>query len=300
MQKQLATQVAGNKVTIDWRPDSVPVFDEARIPEWPTDADLIRQYQNDGVALIRGLFQDWVDSLRQGLQKNLDSPQQYAFPCESAAPEAPGRFFDSYCNWLLIPEYFEFVTQSCSASLAGQLMRSSYAQMFHEHAFCKEPGTQQPTPWHQDLPYYCVTGSKTVSLYVALDSTSADVAVRFVRGSHRWDKLYHPVTFLDGSDFASAGAAMDAAPDVNMDPDSYDLAAWDLDPGDCIAFDFLTLHGTTAGKVKDRRRAISTRWLGDDVVYCERDVETSPPLVDLDLQPGDTMRDDWFPILWRR
>ncbi len=300
MQKQFATQVAGNKVTIDWKPDSIPVFDELRIPEWSSDPDLIRQYKNDGVVLIRGLFQDWVESLRQGLQKNLDSPQQYAFPCESTAPGAPGRFFDSYCNWLRIPEYFEFVTQSCCASLAGQLMRSSYAQMFHEHTFCKEPGTQQPTPWHQDMPYYCVTGSKTVSLYVALDSASADVAVRFVRGSHRWDKLYHPVAFLDGSDFASTGASMDAAPDVNLDPDSYHLAAWDLFPGDCIAFDFLTLHGTTAGQVKGRRRALSTRWLGDDVVYCERDVETSPPLVDLDLQPGDTMRDDWFPILWRR
>ena len=31
--------------------------------------------------------------------------------------------------------------------------------------------------------------------------------------------------------------------------------------GDVIAFDFRTLHDTTAGKVQGRRRALSTRWL---------------------------------------
>ena len=67
-----------------------------------------------------------------------------------------------------------------------------------------------------------------------------------------------------------------------------------------IAFGFLTLHGTTAGEVKSRRRAVSTRWLGDDVTYCERQVETSPPYPDLGLNPGDRMRTDWFSVLWQR
>ena len=73
-----------------------------------------------------------------------------------------------------------------------------------------------------------------------------------------------------------------------------------LEPGDCIAFHFQTLHGTTDGEVIGRRRALSTRWLGDDIIYCERQIETSPPYSDIGLKHGDRMREDWFPVLWRR
>ena len=300
MQKAGVEDLSGNRTTIDWRSNGIPQFDLSEIPHWSGEQELIDRYQSDGAVLMRGVFRDWVKSLQQGLQKILDAPDDYAFPCESTPAGAPGRFFDSYCNWLLIPEYLDYVSYSCAASMAGQLMHANEAQFFHEHAFCKEPGTQRATPWHQDMPYYCVDGRQTVSLYVALDDTPAEVAVRFVRGSHRWGKLFHPVTFLDGSGFESQGMPMELVPDIDQSPEEYDILAWDLEPGDCIAFNFLTLHGTTAGQVKSRRRAVSTRWLGDDVAYCERPVETSPPFPDIGLQPGDRMREDWFPILWRR
>ena len=59
--------------------------------------------------LLRGLFTDWVDRLRAGLERNLEAPERFAFPCESNPAGLPGRFFDSYCNWQLIPEYFDYV-----------------------------------------------------------------------------------------------------------------------------------------------------------------------------------------------
>ena len=158
-----------NQSTVDWwRPP--PLFDPAQAPPWPADTAAIDRFQEDGAVLLRGVFEAWVEPLRAGLERNLRAPQDYAFPCESAPAGEPGRFFDSYCNWLLIPEYLDHVrSNSCAASMAGQLMRSHRAQFFHEHAFCKEPGTQRATPWHQDLPYYCVNGTQTVSLYVSLD-----------------------------------------------------------------------------------------------------------------------------------
>ena len=58
------------------------------------------------------------------------------------------------------------------------------------------------------------------------------------------------------------------------------------------------VHGTTAAEIKNRRRAFSTRWMGDDVRYLERQGETSPPLQNLGLQSGDVMRHDLFPVLW--
>ncbi len=300
MQGSVDVTKAANQATVDWKVSGIPAIDLSLIPEYRVEPDLITRYQSDGATLLRGLYRDWVSTLRAGLQRNLDDPMAYAFPCDSTPDGAPGRYFDSYCNWLLIPEYFEHVTRSSAASVAGQLMGVEQVQFFHEHAFCKEPGTQQATPWHQDLPYYCVDGTQTVSLYVALDEMSADVALRFVRGSHRWGRSFHPVSFYDGANFDTEGEVLEAVPDIESNPDRYEILVWDLEPGDCIAFDFRALHGTTAGEVKRRRRAVSTRWLGDDVRYCERPIATSPPFPDIGLKPGDRMREDWFPVLWRR
>lgn len=288
-----------NQSTVNWRTGDVSV-DLKALPSYPASPEDIAVYHRDGAVLIRQAFADWVEPLRTGLQRNLDAPQDYAFPCESTPEGTPGRFFDSYCNWQLIPEYREFVLTSQAASMAGQFMASSRAQFFHEHAFCKEPGTQRATPWHQDLPYYCVDGTQTASIYVSLDAAPSDVAVRFVRGSHLWGKLFHPRVFLDGDAFNTHDSGMDPVPDIDADPASHDLLAWDLEPGDAIVFDFRILHGTTSGKVNARRRAFSTRWLGDDVTYCERAGETSPDFAGINLRHGDPMREDWFPVLWER
>ena len=213
-----------NQTTVDWRRPP-PRLNPADARPWPGDTEAIDRFQEDGATLVRGIFEGWVEPLRAGLERNLRAPQDYAFPCESAPAGEPGRFFDSYCNWLLIPQYLDHVTASCAASMAGQLMRSRRAQFFHEHAFCKEPGTQRATPWHQDLPYYCVDGTQTVSLYVSLDEVPAEVAVRFVKGSHRWGRLFYPRVFLGGADFNTHDAALEAVPDIDARPQDYDILA---------------------------------------------------------------------------
>jgi len=272
-----------NSKTVDWRKVGVRV-DATEIPHFDINAADVASFQHDGVVLLRGAFSEWVDSLRAGLDRNLQNPLKYAFPCESNPAGEPGRFFDSYCNWQLIPEYLDYVSRSSAASLAGQIMSGDSARFFHDHAFVKTPGTQRATPWHQDLPYYCVDGLQTASIYVSLDRVDAEVAVQFVKGSHRWNRLFYPRVFENGSDFNvdQPGSGMESVPDVDAQRSDYEIAVWSLEPGDTIVFDFRTLHGTGDAVVKRNRRAFSTRWLGDDVTYCER------------------LRDDWFPLLWRR
>jgi len=93
---------------------------------------------------------------------------------------------------------------------------------------------------------------------------------------------------------------MEAVPDIDAHRGDYDIAAWSLEPGDTIVFDFRTLHGTGDATVHQPRRAFSTRWLGDDVTYCERPGETSPPYSGHGMRHGEPLREDWFPVLWRR
>jgi len=289
-----------NHTTVDWRPSADVIARLGSTLAYKADAKDIALYQREGVILIRGLFCDWVDPLRAGLQRNMDNPDNYAFPCDSVAPGGTGRFFDSYCNWHRIPEYTAFVSESPAAAMAAQFMESSRAQFFHEHVFCKEPGTQTATPWHHDLPYYCVDGRQNVSIYVSLDRTPAETAVRFLAGSHKSDQLYFPRHFVDGSDYVQDEKEMASVTLLEETFREEDIRSFALEPGDTLLFDFRTLHGTTAAPVRSRRRAFSTRWLGDDMVYCKRAGETSPPLVDLGVTPGAPMPESLFPTLWQQ
>jgi ectoine hydroxylase-related dioxygenase (phytanoyl-CoA dioxygenase family) len=293
--------VTANRTTIEWHviDDVRPLVAATTRPEAVVNTSDVEAFARDGVVAFPGAFTEWVEPLRHGLQRNLDDPDRYAFPCESSRPGEPGRFFDSYCNWQLIPEYLAFVLTSKAASLAGQVMGSTTAQLFHEHAFCKERGTAKATPWHHDLPYYCVDGRRTASVYVALDSIPASIAVRFLKGSHRGDDLFAPRDFAAGAEYDTNDPGMRRVPDVDTAAGADDIFVVGLEPGDALAFDFRTLHGSGDAVVVDRRRAFSTRWLGDDVVYVERPGDTSPPLSGLGLVTGDHMREDWFPVLWR-
>ena len=167
------TTDSGNAATVEWR-----VFDDARLLADETRSDrstaevdsaLIDAYQHDGVVLIPGAFTEWVEPLRAGLDRILGELSAYAFPCESTSPDEPGRFFDAYCNWQRVPEFLDFVLRSPAASIAAQLMQSETAQLFHEHAFAKEAGTQKPTPWHQDTCYYNVEGHDLIRAWVCVD-----------------------------------------------------------------------------------------------------------------------------------
>jgi len=261
------------------------------------DESIVDDFQRDGVAYLRGAFADWVEPLRDGLDRVMASPDQYAFTSDSAEPGEPGRFFDTYCNWQRVPEFSTFVLTSSAAAVAAQCMRSTSAQFFHEHAFVKEPGTAKATPWHHDLPYYCVDGTQTATVYIALDDTPIETAVRFLRGSHRDGNTYVPRRFRTGKDYDYDDPSLTSAPESPDETEPRQVVAAALDAGDAIIFDFRTLHGTTAAPVTDRRRAFSTRWLGNDVRYVERAGVTSPPL-ELDLAPGDRLPESLFPTLW--
>ncbi|MFT5111312.1 MAG: ectoine hydroxylase-related dioxygenase (phytanoyl-CoA dioxygenase family) [Parasphingorhabdus sp.] len=292
-----------NENSMDWYIPGIGL-DGSKVPDFMVDPADIMQYQADGALLLRGVFSEWVEPLRTGFQRNIDKPGDFAFACDSNPEGKPGKFFDSYCNWQRIPEYREFLQQSPAAAMAGKFMSSQSARFFHEHTFIKTAGTQHATPWHQDLPYYCVDGKQNVSVYVSLDHSPREVSVQFIKGSHKWQRLFNPRAFLDGSSFEQletndSNLHTEPSPDHLIKSGEYEILSWDLNPGDAILFDFRTLHGTTDAEVKSSRRAFSTRWLGDDITYCKRPIQTSPPYLNHGMTDGGTLREDWFPLVWQ-
>jgi len=255
----------------------------------------IDAFYKDGAVLIKGLLHNQVDLLRAGIDKNMQEPGPYA--AENVTEGHTGRFFDDYCNWPRISQFEQVVFQSQLAEVAAQLMQSQSVQLFHDHVLVKEPGTSQPTPWHQDSPYYFVEGKQTVSFWCPVDPVT-DATLRFVAGSHKWPKPVLPIRWASAEDFYAGEDTYMPVPDP--DAEAMSVLEWAMQPGDVVAFDFRTLHGARANTSDQRRRAFSVRLLGDDARYVERPGRTSPPFPDHQMQAGQKLREDWFPMLYPR
>ena len=254
----------------------------------------IKSFQDDGVVLIKGLFADYVELLQTGIDYNIQNPGRYA--AENIKDGEGGRFFDDYCNWNRISQFQEVIKNSKVAEVAAGLMKSKTVQVFHDHVLVKEPGTSKPTPWHQDSPYYFVEGSQTVSFWSPVDAVT-DATLRCVAGSHKWSKPVLPTRWLNEDKFYKDTVKYMPVPDP--DAEGMKVLEWDMDPGDAVAFHYRILHGARGNETKKRRRAFSLRLVGDDARYVERPGPTSPPFPGHNMKPGDRLREDWFPIIYK-
>src|SRR5258706_1830469 len=234
----------------------------------------IEDYRRDGAVVLRGVFADWVEALRRGIERNMATPGPHGSE-NVLAGDGGGRFFDDYCNWQRIPEFADFMRNSSAAAMAGQLMESRQIQIFHDHVLVKEPGTPKPTPWHQDMPYYCVAGMQTGSYWIPLDPVSEETTLRLVLGSHLWPKLLRPRRWASGEDFYADDSEFMDLPDC----DSGDLRimADALSPGDAILFNYRNAHCAKSNTESGRRRAFSARFVGGDAHFVQRQGRTSPP-----------------------
>ncbi len=255
-------------------------------------------FQRDGAVCVRAAFSpEEVRLVERGIERNLARPSERALV--ASRPDDPGRFFEDFCNWQRIPELEEFVRRSPAAAIAGELTGSRRVRLFHDHVLVKEPGTRQQTPWHQDQPYYNVEGVQNCSMWMPVDPVDRESTVEFVAGSHRGPWLM-PRTFMDQQAKWFPEGSLEDLADIESDRDSFEILAWELEPGDAVFFHMLTLHA--AGGATRRRRAFSVRFLGDDATHAPRPWKTSPEFPGLadELPPGVPMDHPLFPVLWER
>jgi ectoine hydroxylase-related dioxygenase (phytanoyl-CoA dioxygenase family) len=254
----------------------------------------VEAYQRDGVLLLPGLLAERVSSLEQAVAANMAKPSPFERTYKPEDGTAP--FFQDYCNWQTFDGYRDAVMNSAMAEAAAKLMRSRTARIFHEHVLVKEPGNSMKTPWHQDQPYYLCEGVQSVSFWVPLDPVPREIAIEYVAGSHRWGKQFRPDRFNGTALFE--GDDSEAVPDVESNRGSLNVVGWAMQPGDAVAFNFRTLHGAPANATKNRRRAISFRWVGDDAVFAKRKGRTSPPFPHVDVVDGARFEGPDFPVVW--
>ena len=263
-------------------------------------AELVNAFRRDGAVRIRSAFSpEDVALVERGIERNLASLSPRAIV--ASRPDDPGSFIEDFCNWQAIPEYEEFIRRSPAAAIAARLMGSRRVRFFHDHLLVKEAGTHQRTPWHQDQPYYNIDGRQTVSVWMPVDPVDRETTVEFVAGSHLGPWLM-PRTFMDHQARWFPEGSLAELPNIEANRQEFHILAWELEPGDAVFFHMLVLHCAGAVSGRGRRRALSLRFLGDDVTHAPRAWRTSPHFPGLadELPAGAPMDHALFPVLWER
>ena len=93
--------------------------------------------------------------------------------------------------------------------------------------------------------------------------------LELLAGSHRGPWLM-PRTFLAGEAKWFPDGSLAELPDIEAGRDAFDIRRFELEPGDAIFFDFLTVHEAPGFPFRGRRRVLSLRYLSADARHAPR------------------------------
>jgi ectoine hydroxylase-related dioxygenase (phytanoyl-CoA dioxygenase family) len=265
----------------------------------------VSRYQRDGVVLLRNFFSsEWQESLAEGIEENLRAPSQRSTALVDDSASNAHFFFDAR---LLgeIGGYDRFMTNSPMAESMARLMSSSQAILFYISVFVRSAGTRQRTPWHQDQKSWAAVGNQACSVWTSLDPVPRDTALEFVRGSHLWEADYERPEFFHRLYKGDDRSKQSAFPDIEAHREDYEILGWDMEPGDCLVFHGMTIHGGSGGLPPGLgRRSVSVQWLGDDARFQpipdRDDQHISEELPSYGIKPGEPVISEVCPVAWPR
>lgn len=263
----------------------------ATLPTRQLTDEEIKRYKEDGVIMIKGAIDpSWLSLMEDGVEK---ARNEMSVQGKFMSRKTRGYQMDTFM-WKHVDELRDAIYYGPFAHWAKQLTGAHEVRFFYDQMFIKEPGTDAPTPWHQDLSFWPIRGEQITSFWIPFDRVSRDSSgLMYVRGSHRWPQRYKAVS----PDYVAAivDDSMDDVPDINAHPEKYELLDWDMEPGDVLMFHPLTLHGSYGNQHRTRsRRAIALRWTGDDVVWAPTS-KRMPVHFAHDSVPGGPLKGAAFP-----
>ena len=259
----------------------------------------IEAYDRDGVVTLRGLINSTdLRKLKEAIEEDIRAPGPYFHGYESDE----GNFHGNLRLWETHAAFRDMCLNSELPEIARTFFGASKTNLFYDQLFVKEAKMSQRTRWHNDQPYWPIRGWQVLSIWIALDKTTAENGrVEFVRGSHKWNRWFQPEVFGKTAAIQryERNPEFEDIPDIESDRDNYDIISWDLEPGDVYVFHGLTVHGAGGNALIDgRRRGYAIRYTGDDVTYDVRP-GLSQPLVCADLAPGDPLDSERYPVVAR-
>ena len=237
----------------------------------------IQAFERDGVVCLRNAFpRKWVCAVSEGMDiaQEVNKPG-YAYTI--AKPDEPGCFYYDTFMYQRIDRFERFYQNSPAADLAMNIMRSKSLIFYFDFMLVKEPGTSAKTPWHYDEAYWPISGDQMCNLWMVVEPTPVETTLRFVRGSHRWQKNYRLMSFDPEVDYPDPPDDP-PVPDWDVEPGNHEIVYAALEPGDCVVFHNRTHHSAPGNRLKStRRRALATHWIGDDIRFNNKTHTIDPP-----------------------
>jgi len=218
----------------------------------------------------------------------------------SPRAEGDGRFFYDAAGWRSFTGIRQVAMDSALPELITELLNTTRLNFWEDTTFVKSPNTPQRTTFHQDYAYFQIEGSKCCIVWIPLDpADSENGTMEYVRGSHHWQEIYAPNVFIGQSPHPYS--PYDRLPDIEGERDKYDIVSFDVKPGDVIVHHVMTIHGSGGNASSDRiRRALSLRYCGDDITYCDRPgAIVQPYLLDKPSEGSPLFSLD-YPLVWPR
>ena len=270
-------------------------------PHVSTEA--ISQYRADGVICLRNVIDDrYIDLARQSIEQNCQ--QRGQFFRDHSETENANRYVFEYWTWPHTPPLSDLIFNSPLAEVAGTLMQTEHVHMVMDNWFMREAGSCSGAPWHHDEPYFDFEGSLCI-VWFPLEAAPVEDGLTFVRGSHRWNQLFVAPEFSKNVPFRCEGERYSPVPDIDGHLSDYDLLSWDVGVGDCLVFDFRTLHSVAnkGAPAKQTQRRLTLRFGADDVIFSPRGEwtkETSDFLMSLGQKRDAAIDCSLMPLAWKR
>jgi len=231
-----------------------------------SNQNFVKYHENGYLVLKNQLDKHTIFKIRKELEKEFATRGKKSFVYKtegvikaytSAQLWEDNDYLKNFCLKSIIPQY-------CSL-----LMASKKVNLYNDSSFIKLKKTKVATPWHNDMPYFPIEGSKIMTCWIPLNDVDHwQSSLKFVVGSHKWGKLFQPKAFHKGGGGTFQMNENNVpVPDIDNNINLYDIQTVALNVGDIVFFSGYILHGSTENSSPDDRIAYSIRYTGDDVAY---------------------------------
>ena len=257
-------------------------------------------YQREGVVCLRQVIEPrWLECCRKGVDKSIAQPGQFFRDYTSAG--SPSRYTFEFWAWQNNPELRALVLESSIGSLVAELLEADRLIMLMDQWLKREAGSTNAAPWHHDEPYFDFFGGRKCVVWFPLEAMSLLEGLTFIGGSHQWGKLYRAQNFAEREPFDGDNQPYHETEAFTEHQDRY--LGWSMQPGDCVIFDFRTLHRATADQTAlDRTlRRMTLRYGDDDVLFKPRGSwteELSTHLQTLGQRAGKPINCELCPVVY--
>lgn len=253
------------------------------------DPEQVRFYDQNGyIKLKHVLSAELLEHYRRIIQQRVAELSADALPLEQRTTY--GKAFLQVMNlWTESAGVKEFVFGKRVARIAAELMNVSGVRIYHDQALYKEPGGGI-TPWHADQYYWPVDSDKTITAWIPLQATPAELGpLAFSERSHRL-QVGRDLEISDESEVTLKQALQQ----FSLEESGYEI-------GDLSFHSGWTFHRAGANTTGRPREVMTMIYMDENIRIIPsrnknhtQDMERWAP----GLMPGDTLASPLNPVIY--